>query len=145
MKASGLQVDERNATIFGRVCIRMYLVTIGCLWLDVLYRQLWRHQPVAEFMDIAIVLSANVIVAIAAILYFGGITIPRFRASIIAFFYATCVVAGTAFWLAKDPEQSLPAILGKALVVAAIAGILIAVYLLAAYLGMRKNEKSLEE
>ena len=145
MRRPGLQVDERSVSIFKNVCTRMYLATIAGLWLDVLYRQVWLHQPVTQFMDIALVLTANVVLAIAAVLYFGGVSIPRFRASLVALFYAVCVIAGSAFWLAKDPPDSAGTLAGKVLIVASISGILIVLYLLAAYLGMKKTEKDLEE
>jgi hypothetical protein len=139
----GLQTDERSVSIFRRVCAQMYLATIAALWLDVLYRQLWRHQPVTEFMDLALVLIANVVIAIAAILYNGGIVIPRLRASIVAVFYAVCVIAGTAFWMLKDPESSAGAIVGRFLIVASASAIFILLYLLAVYLGARKLERRL--
>jgi hypothetical protein len=123
----------------------MYLATIGALWLDVLYRQLWLRQPVTSFMDIAVILIANVVLAIAAVLYFGGVTIPKFRASLVASFYAICVVAGTAFWMAKDPPESPGALLGKALIVASISGILVVIYLVAAYMGMRHVDKEVDD
>ncbi len=144
MRQSGLRVDERGASILGRVCTGMYLATIVALWLDVLYRQLWLHQPVTSFADIALVLIANVVLSIAAILYFGGVVLPRFRASLVAFFYAICVAAGTAFWIVKDPSGSTSAF-EKLLIVASLSGILILLYLLVAYLGTRKVNKGLEE
>ncbi len=144
MKQSGLRVDERGASILGRVCTRMYLATIVALWLDVLYRQLWLHQPVSSFADIALVLIANVVLSIAAILYLGGVVLPRFRASLVAFFYLTCVAAGTVFWIVKDPADSSKAF-ERLLIVASLSGILILLYLLAAYLGTRKVNKELEE
>ncbi len=110
-----------------------------------LYRQLWLRQPVTAFLDIAVVLIANVLLAIAAMLYFGGVTIPRFRSSIVVLFYAACVIAGTGFWIAKDPEDSAGAILAKMLIVASISAILIVLYMLAAYMGMKKTDKQLEE
>ncbi len=133
MKRSSLQVDERSALIFGKICTRLYLATIGVLWLDVLYRQIGLDQPVTEFMDIAVLLTANVVLAIAAILYLGGVSIPRFRISLVAGFYAISVIAGTAFWLAKDPAAPLV----KLLAVASISGILILLYLLIAHLGTK--------
>jgi hypothetical protein len=144
MKQPGLQVDERSASIFRRVCTRMYLTTIAILWLDVLYRQLRLHQPAAEFIDIALVLVANVVAAIGAILYFGGVTIPRFRASVVAFFYVVCVAAGTAFWVLKDPADAAGTVLSKLLIVAATSAIVIVLYLLAAYLGTKRLDKELD-
>jgi len=145
VKKPGLQVDERSASIFRKVCTRMYLATIALLWLDVIYRQLWLRQPVTEFIDIALVLIVNVVVAIGAILYFGGVAIPRFRASIVAFFYVICVVAGTAFWILKDPSGSTGAAFGKLLIVASASAILILLYLLAAYLGTKRLDKDLDD
>ncbi len=144
-KQPGLQADERSASIFRRVCAQMYLATIAALWLDVLYRQLWLHQSITEFIDVALVLIANVVLAIAAILYFGGIVIPRLRASLVAGFYAVCVIAGSGFWMLKDPEISPGAALGRCLIVACAAAIFILLYLLAAYLGARKLERHLDE
>lgn len=141
MNRSRMQVDERSAAIFSKVCTRMYLATIGALWLDVLYRQVWLKQPVTAFMDIAVLLVANVVLAIAAILFFGGITIPRIRASLIAVFYAVAVVAGTGSWLLKDPTGAL----AKFLTTASVAGILILLYLLAAYWGTRTIDRKLED
>ena len=141
MKSSNLQVDERSALVFRKICTRMYLITIIALWLDVLYRFFWLDQPVTGFLDIAALLTINVVFAIGAILYFGGVTIPRFRASFVAIFYVFSVVGGTAFWLAKDST----AFAAKLLIVAAISGILILLYLLAAYLGTRTVDKDLED
>lgn len=141
MKHSNLQVDERSAAIFRNVCTRMYLATIGVLWLDVLYRQVWLGQPVTAFVDIAVLLIANVVLAIAAILYLGGVVIPKIRASFIAIFYAVAVAAGTGVWLLKDSTAAL----AKLLTVASIAGVLILLYLLAAYWGTRAVNKKLQD
>jgi hypothetical protein len=141
MKHSSLQVDERSAAIFGKVCTRMYLATIGLLWLDVLYRQLWLGQPVKAFWDIAVLLIFNVVLAIAAILYFGGVTLPKIRASLIVAFYAIAVVIGTGFWLLKDPSAGWV----KFLTVASISAVIILLYLLAAYRGIRAVDKKLED
>ena len=141
MRHSNLQVDERSAMVFRKICTRMYLMTIIVLWLDVIYRLLWLGQPVTDFMDIAVLLTINVVLTIGAILYFGAVTIPKFRASFVAIFYAFSVVAGTAFWLAKDST----AFLAKLFIVAAISGIFIMLYLLAAYWGTRTVDKDLED
>lgn len=144
-KPSGLQTDERSVSIFRRVCTMMYLGTTVALWLDVLYRQLWLRQPVSEFIDLALVLVANVVLVVAAILYFGGVVVPRFRPSLVAFFYAVCVIAGTLFWILKDPQNSPGAVLGRFLIVASVSAIVIMLYLLAAHLGARKLDKDLQD
>jgi hypothetical protein len=119
----------------------MYLVTMIALWLDVLYRLFGLGQPVTAFMDIAVLLTLNVVIAICAILYFGGVAIPKFRASFVAAFYAISVLAGTVFWLAKDTT----AFFSKFFIVASISGIFIMLYLLAAYLGTRSVDRKLED
>ena len=141
MRHSNLQVDERSAAIFSKACTRMYLATIGALWLDVLYRQIWLGQPVTAFLDIAILLVANVVLAIAAILYFGGVIMPRIRTSFIVLFYVIAVTVGTGFWLLKDPTG----VWAKLLTVASISVVLILLYLLAAYWGIRAVNKKLED
>ncbi len=145
MRQPGLQVDERSASIFRKVCTRMYVATIALLWLDVFYRQVWLRQPVTEILDIALILIASMAFAIGAILYSGGIIIPKFRASIVVFFYVTCVVAGTMFWILKDSDASVTGALGKLLVVACTSAIFVLLYLLAAYIGTRKLDKELGE
>lgn len=145
MKQPGLQVDERSASIFRKVCTRMYVATIGLLWLDVFCRQVWLRQPVTEILDIALILIASVTFAIGAILYSGGVILPRLRTSVVVVFYLTCVVAGTVFWILKDSERSAASVLGKLVVVACLSAIFVLLYLLAAYMGTRKLDKELGE
>jgi hypothetical protein len=121
------------------------VATIALLWLDVFYRQVWLRQPVTEILDIALILVGSVAFAIGAILYSGGVVIPKFRASVVVSFYVTCVVAGTAFWILKDSDSSVAGILGKLLVVAYLSAIFVLLYLLAAYIGTRKLDKELGE
>jgi hypothetical protein len=145
MRQPGLQVDERSASIFRKVCTRMYVATIALLWLDVFYRQVWLRQPITEILDIALILIASVTFAIGAILYSGGVILPRFRASIVVVFYLTCVVAGTVFWVLKDSDTSAASVLAKLVVVSCLSAIFVLLYLLAAYLGTRKLDKELGE
>src|SRR5512140_164457 len=79
----GLQTGERSTSLFQRVCTALYLLTVLTLWCDVLYRQLWLRQPVTEFFDVALILTLNVVLSNAAILYSGGITVRRFQASLV--------------------------------------------------------------
>lgn len=145
MKRPGLQIDERSASIFRKVCTALYLATVTTLWLDVLYRQLWLRQPVTEFLDLALILTLNVILAIAAILYSGGITVPRIHTSLVALFYGVCVAAGTLFWIAKDPNGAQVPPLAKLLIIASVAAVFVVLYLFAAWLGTRNAEKQLED
>ncbi len=141
----GLQIDERSTSIFRRVCTALYLLTVLALWCDVLYRQLWLRQAVTEFLDVALILTLNVVLSIAAILYAGGITVRRFQASLVALFYGVCVVAGTLFWIAKDPESAQLGPLAKLLIVSSASAIFVLLFLLAAYLGTRKAGRETED
>jgi hypothetical protein len=145
MKRPGLQTDERSASIFQKVCTALYIVTVVTLWLDVLYRQLWLRQAVTEFLDLALILTFNVVLSIAAILYAGGISIPKIHASLVALFYGVCVVAGTLFWIVKDPDGSQVRPLAKLLIIASTAAIFVLLYLLAAWLGTRNAGKELDD
>jgi len=145
MSRRGLQADERSALIFRRLCTRMYLATMGVLWLDVLYRQLWLRQPAAQFLDIALMLIVNVVLSIGAVLYSGGVSIPKVRIWVALVFYAVSVAAGSSFWILKDPTAAPGAMLARFLIVASMAGILVLSYLLAARLGARRLDRDLED
>jgi hypothetical protein len=145
MKGPRLQIDERNVTTTRKICTRLYLVTIAALWLDVLWRQFILRQPLSEFGDLAALMTANVILFIGAILYYGGVTLPRIRASVVAVFYLVCVAIGTAFTAYQYQLSSIGEILGRLVLVAAIAGFVVVLYIVVAYLGARKTDREIEE
>jgi hypothetical protein len=145
MKGPRLQIDERNVTTTRKICTRLYLVTIGALWLDVFWRQFVLRQPLSEFGDLAALMTANVILFIGAILYYGGVTLPRIRASVVAIFYFVCVAIGTAFTAYQYQLSSIGEILGRLVLVAAIAGFVVVLYIVVAYLGARKTDREIEE
>lgn len=145
MKGTRLQLDERNAGTIRKICTVLYLATVAVLWIDVCWRQLFLNQPLSEFIDLAILMAANVIVFIGAILYYGGITVPRIRASLVAALYGACIVAGTAFTIYKYRLSSIGEILWKVLLVAAISGFVVLLYAIAAYLSTRKADREIEE
>jgi hypothetical protein len=145
MKGPRLQIDERNVTTTRKICTRLYLVTIAALWLDVLWRQFILRQPLSEFGDLAALMTANVILFIGAILYYGGVTLPRIRASVVAVFYLVCVAIGTAFTAYQYQLSSIGEILGRLILVAAIAGFVVVLYIVVAYLGARKTDREIEE
>jgi hypothetical protein len=145
MKGPKLQIDERNVTTTRKICTRLYMATIGTLWLDVLWRQFILRQPLSEFGDLAALMTANVIMFIGAILYYGGVTLPKIRISVAVGFYLVCVVVGTAFTAYRYNLSSVGEILGKLVLVAAIAGCVVVLYIFVAYLGSRKTDRELEE
>ena len=145
MKGPGLQIDERNVATTRKICTRLYLLTIAALWLDVCWRQFIMNQPLEEFLDLAALMTANVVLFIGAILYYGGVTVPRIRASAVAVFYFVCVAAGTAFTIYRYHLSSASEILWKLILVAAIAGLVVVLYVVAAYVGTRKTEREIGE
>ncbi len=145
MKGPRIQIDECNVTTTRKICTRLYLVTIAALWLDVFWRQFILRQPLSEFGDLAALMAANVVLFIGAILYYGGVTLPRIRASVVAVFYLVCVAIGTAFTAYRYHLSSIGEILGRLVLVAAIAGFVVVLYIVVAYLGARKTDREIEE
>ena len=104
-------------------------------------RELVLGLPVSGYNDIAMIFTVNVLLFIGAVLYHGGVIVPRIRAARPAAIYAMAVVAGTAFTAVKYGVTSFSAILGHLKIVASILGVMVAVYALLAYAGNRKTER----
>jgi len=145
MKGPGLQVDERSAGIMRKICTRLYLFTIAALWLDVCWRQFILNQPLSEFLDLAVLMTANVLLAIGAVLYYGGVTVPVIRTSAVAALYVVCVTVGTVATIYKYRPVSAREILWKLVLIAAISGLIVVLYIIAAYLSARKAAREIDE
>lgn len=145
MKSPGLQIDERNVATTRKICTRLYLLTVAVLWLDVCWRQFILKQPLNEFGDLAALLTANVILFIGAILYCGGVTVPKIHASAVAVLYLICVAVGMAFTVYRYHTTSTGEVLWKLVLVAAIAGVVVLLYAVAAYLGTKKTDREIED
>ena len=145
MKGPGLQIDERTVSTSRKICTRLYLLTIAALWLDVCWRQFISGQPLEQFIDLAALMTANVILFIGAALYYGGLAVPKIRAAAVATLYCVCVAVGTAFTILKYHLSSAYEILWKIVLVAAIAGVVLLLYLAAVYLGARRADRQIEE
>jgi hypothetical protein len=90
-------------------------------------------------------MAANVILFIGTLLFYGGVTVPKMRASAVAVLYVVCVAVGTAFTVYRYHLSSAGEILGKVLLVAAVAGLVVVLYVIAAYLGARKIDREISE
>jgi hypothetical protein len=101
MQSPGLQIVERTVAATRKICTRLYLLTIFALWLDICWRQFVVNQPLNEFLDLAVLMTANVSLVIGAILYNGGVTVPKIRASAVTVLYIVCVATGTIFTIYK--------------------------------------------
>jgi hypothetical protein len=123
--------------------MRLYLLTITALWVDLAIRQFVLKLPISGYHDIAMIFTANVLLFIGAVLYFGGVTVPRIRPAALAMIYSAFVIVGTAVSVIKYGLTSFSAILDKFKVVASILGIMVVVYSLLAYLGKRRTEREI--
>ena len=148
MRSFKNNIDERNLSTIRKVCATMYFINIMILTVILLRRQFMLHQNVKEFTDIANLLVFNVIVAISAILYLGGIPFPRIRLRTLLIIYLAWVIVGFLFTWFKynvllDQPLSIHAALEKLLIIVVICGLFMLVYGLFAYFGYRKIEKDL--
>jgi hypothetical protein len=145
MKGRLFEIDERSQSIIRRIGAGLYFLTIAALWVDIFYRHFILKQPISQFQDIAAIMTANVLLFVAAVLYYGGVTIRRVRPLVVLLVYAVFVAAGTAFTAVRQGITSPGALFGQFIIVAAICAILVILYLIAIYLGSRKVEKELDE
>jgi len=146
MSRAPVPLDERNIDSIRKVCTVMYGITMVLLALVVLYRQFALGQATHEFEDIAVILTSNVIVGLGAVLYFGGVALPRFSPRALAAAYLGFVVVGFGFTVFKytvllDQPMGAGALWSSFLTVATICALLTGIYVLAAYLGVRRIEK----
>lgn len=141
-------MDERNVNVIRKICTRLYIMTMALLVLDIFYRVFVLGQKTAEkFEDLAIILTANVVILIPSLLYYGGFSVPvkKIKPLQIVLFYIGFVLAGTIFTAVKYGVGDVPFLLSRVGIIAAICSIFVAVWLVFAYFGNRKIEKELED
>jgi hypothetical protein len=146
MPETPLAMDERSVETVRKVCTVMYGITLVLLALAIFFRQFVLGQSTREFEDIAVILTLNVIVGLGAILYFGGVALPRFSPRALAVSYGAFVVLGFGFTVFKyavllDQPISVGALWGHFLTVTTVCALLTGLYVIAAYLGHRRLEK----
>jgi len=90
-------------------------------------------------------MTVNVILFVGAVLVYGGVAVPKIRASAVAMLYCVCVSVGTVLTIVKYHLSSAREILWKLVLVAAIAGVVVLLYIAAAYRGARKANRQIEE
>lgn len=149
MSKHPLNLDERGKGVVRRVCSTMYGLTLIALTGTLFFRQFVLGQPVSDFEDIAIILTANILVLIVAVLFLGGVIFPKFKLKTIIAGYVLYIVVGFAFTFIKyriltTPPLSLEETFGKLSLVVIICGLITALFVLFAYLGRQRVEKELE-
>ncbi len=101
MKKTPFSMDERGRAVVRKVCSTMYALTLAALMVSMFVRQFVLAQPISRFEDIAIIVTANVLVLVVAVLYFGGIVFRTFKLRHIITGYVTYIVIGFAFTFVK--------------------------------------------
>lgn len=149
MKKTRFKVDERGKEVVRRVCSVMYGLTLVALIGTLLFRQFVLNQPVSQFEDIAIIVTANVLVLIVAVLFLGGIIFQKIRIRYVMAGYLLYVVVGFSFTFVKyrvlaTPPLSMSETFGKLSTVIVICGLITALFVLFAYVGRRRVERELE-
>ena len=148
MKFFKKNIDERNLNTIRKVCTVLYFINILLLSFILVYREFVLHQNIKEFTDIANLLVFHVVVAISAILYLGGISIPKIRLRTIFLIYFAFVTVGFLYTLfinnvLLNQPLSIYAAFEKLFIIIVICGLFMLVYGLFAYFGYRKIEKDI--
>ncbi|UCD97845.1 MAG: hypothetical protein JSV42_12860 [Chloroflexota bacterium] len=141
--------DEREANIFRSVCTILYLLTILSLIIIQLYRQFVLHQPQQAWNDIAIILSANILVLFGLTLYLtGAIDLGKMKVRHLLAGYTLFVTFGFLFTTFKytvlmGQNLTFTQIWSNLSTVVIISGILVLALGLLAYLGNRRINKQI--
>jgi len=141
--------DERETRTFRSVCTLMYLLTIFSLTIIQLYRQFVLRQPQEAWNDIAMLLTANILVLLGLTLYLTGVVNPRkIKLHYFLVGYALFVLIGFLFTIFKytvllGQEITLAQVWSYLSTVVIISGILVLALVLLAYLGNRRIDKQI--
>ena len=147
--AHPFNLDERNINTVCRVCSIMYGITWLTLAGILLYRQFALGQSLEEFNDIAMLFTFNVIFAIGAILYFGGVPFFRIKPVTVGAIYVGFAAIGFLFTMFKyfillERDLSMMEVLDKLSIVLTICAAILATYFLFAYFGKRRMDREIE-
>jgi len=145
MNKPSFRSDERTISLIRKICTCFYFVTMVALCCILLYRQLILGQPLDELHDLAMLVTANIILWIGAALYYGGLTIGRVRALPVILIYLVLVAAGTIFTTWKYGSTTFGEIAGHFITVATISAGLVAIWAILAYVGQRGMDRELSD
>ena len=141
--------DEREFNTFRSLCTVMYLLTIFALIVIQLYRQFVLHQPQEAWNDIAMLLTADILVLLGAVLYLTGAVNPRkIKLRYLLVGYAIFVLVGFLFTIFKyrvllGQPVGLLQIWDYLSTVVIISGLIVLVLAIFAYLGSRRIEEQI--
>ncbi len=138
-------LDERQLSLFRLVCTRLYLVTLLLLWVDMMYRKLILEQHYSEHEDIAIILTANALILIAAFAWYLGPAVRVLRLWQVIGLYLVMLALGSGLILIQYGVDDMELFWNKIEIVASILAIMAVVYGILAYRGYKKAEKEIAE
>ena len=143
-------MDERTRQVAYRIIAVMYFLTILAMQGIVLYRQFALGQELADFEDIAIIMTVNTLFLISALLYFGAIPVRKLKIRSLLLIYLLLVVLGSTFTYLKynvfrSPGLTFKELFDKLIIVFAIIGIMLLFFSLFSILGKRRIDKELED
>jgi len=138
-------MDERNINIARKVLSRLYIATIWMIVVDIFYRTFALRQRPDQYEDLAIIMTVNVFLLLGFLLYYGGLTLDKIKPLKVILFYIGFVVLGTIFTALKYRITDFQALIGKVVIIASICAIMVALFLIIAYLGKRRVEKEISE
>ncbi len=147
MRKKPINLDEREMKVFRSISTTLYLITLFSLIGMQLYRQFVLHQPQAEWNDIAILITFNVVVMLGSVLYLSGTINPKkIKSGYLIAGYLGFVLLGFLFTIFKytvllGQHIGLGQILDYLLTVITISGLLVVAWGLLAFLGSRRIEK----
>ncbi|MFC1747044.1 hypothetical protein ACFLZR_01765 [Candidatus Neomarinimicrobiota bacterium] len=116
----------------------MYFLTLLALDAVIMYRQLALGQPVHEYEDLAIILTANVLVFISAVLYLGIINLRRIRWKPMVGIFVIMLILGSIAGIVFDRYSTNVEYFHYMFRVSWISLSLIALYAIVAYWGQRR-------
>lgn len=145
MNNPSFRSDERTASLVHKICTRFYFFTMVALFCILLYRQLILDQPIDELHDLAMLITANIILWIGAALYYGGISIARVRALPVILIYLVLVVVGTVFTAWKYGSTTFGEIAGHFVTVAIVSAGLVGIWAILAYAGQKRMDRELSD
>lgn len=149
MTKTPFNFDEREVRTFQKITTLMYLLTILALMVIQFYRQFVLQQPQEAWNDIAMLLTVNILVLIAAVLYLTGTVNPqKIKLRYLLAGYLGFVLIGFLFTIFKyrvllAQPVGLAQVWDYLSTVVIISGLIVLALAISAYLGSRRIEEQI--
>jgi len=146
-KNKSLVKDERLVEIIRKICTWLYFATLVMILIDLFYRQFVLKQNISQFEDLAIIITANTLLFVASLFYYGVLTPLKIKLKVknLVLLYIAFLGVGTVFNAFKYGVKDMKLFLDKFIISAAICAILVFVWGIIGYFGQRKIEKDIAQ